>query len=121
VKKSDLTGLAHTFRCAFAGVSRTFADLKVCASRFFHIFCGVGSCPRRQDFSRARVLLCGEHGTVKPLRVAPVEPVAYRSDAYTGLSQMIMLNKGTSSARLLHLHEGVRLERRQRNTARTQS
>jgi hexosaminidase len=36
VKKSHLTGLAHTFRCAFTGLGRTAADLKVCASRFFH-------------------------------------------------------------------------------------
>jgi hypothetical protein len=38
VKKSDLARLAHTSRCAFSGVSRAFAGLKVCASRFFHTF-----------------------------------------------------------------------------------
>ena len=38
VKKSILTGLAHTFpppAGAFLGVSYTFADIMVCASRFF--------------------------------------------------------------------------------------
>src|SRR5271167_4112640 len=47
VKKSGRTGLAHTFRCAFSGVSRIFADLKVCVSRFFHSFSGRGGTAKR--------------------------------------------------------------------------
>jgi hypothetical protein len=38
VKKSDLTGLARTFRCAFSGDRRTYVDLKAFASRFFRTF-----------------------------------------------------------------------------------
>ena len=50
------TGLAHTFRCAFPGVSRTFADLKVCASRFFHTFSrrGLRSCAPSAAVARSR-------------------------------------------------------------------
>jgi len=57
-KKSDPTGLAHTFRCAFSGVSCTFADLKVCASRFFHTFSRLGL---RSCAPKAAVARSGSH------------------------------------------------------------
>jgi len=50
VRKPDLTGLAHTFRCAFSGTSRAFADLKVCANRIFHSFAAVVAAPSLSPF-----------------------------------------------------------------------
>jgi len=43
VKRSGLTGLAHTFRCAFSGVIVGLAHLKVCASRIFRTFSALES------------------------------------------------------------------------------
>ena len=43
VNKSDLTGWRTPSGVRFRGLSRTFADLKVCASRFFHTFARVSA------------------------------------------------------------------------------